>query len=55
MGRKLGAAEAAQLGLVSMVVPHAEFEQKAWKVNHGRGRRCCMRRENVVESSIENA
>ncbi|GMR50424.1 hypothetical protein PMAYCL1PPCAC_20619 [Pristionchus mayeri] len=31
MGRKLGAAEAAHLGLVSMVIPHEKFEHEAWK------------------------
>ncbi|GMT14101.1 hypothetical protein PFISCL1PPCAC_5398, partial [Pristionchus fissidentatus] len=31
MGRKLNAAEAARLGLVSMVVPHDQFEKAAWK------------------------
>ncbi|GMR35407.1 hypothetical protein PMAYCL1PPCAC_05602, partial [Pristionchus mayeri] len=31
MGRKLKAEEAASLGLVSMVVPHAQFQEKAWK------------------------
>lgn len=38
MGRKWNAAEAAHVGLISKVVPHAEFEKKAWEVSGGGGR-----------------